>query len=91
MRLSVSIKKAQPHPFDGAELRHPIASRRASVIMGKYRGGVYCRLEDDLDCLCSYSADQYDADFRIGDKVVIVITKYSSERKLIYGKILARW
>ena len=30
-------------------------------------------------------------DFRIGDKVVIVITKYSSERKLIYGKILARW
>ena len=91
MKLAVSIKKAQPHPFDGAQLRHPIDSRRASVIMGKYRGGLFCRLEDELDCLCSYSADQYDSDFHIGDKVIIVITKYSYERKLIYGKILARW
>lgn len=91
MKLAISIKKAQPHPFDGAELRHPIGARRASVIMGKYGGGLFCRLEDDLDCLCSYSANQYDSDFHIGDKVIIVITKYSYERKLIYGKLLARW
>lgn len=91
MRLGISIKRAQPHPFDGAELRHPIESRRASVIMGKFAGGVYCKLEEELDCLCGYSAEQCDADFHIGDKVIIVITKYSYERRLIYGKILARW
>lgn len=91
MRLGISIKRAQPHPFDGADLRHPIESRRASVIMGKFAGGVYCKLEEELDCLCGYSAEQCDADFHIGDKVIIVITKYSYERRLIYGKILARW
>ena len=48
-------------------------------------------LEEELDCLCGYSAEQCDADFHIGDKVIIVITKYSYERRLIYGKILARW
>ena len=52
MRLGISIKRAQPHPFDGADLRHPIESRRASVIMGKFAGGVYCKLEEELDCLC---------------------------------------
>lgn len=89
--LYLSLKEAQPHPFDGAELRHPINSRRASVITGKYRGGVFCRLEENLDCLCTYSPAQYDADFRIGDQVIVVITKYADRKKQVYGKIVAKW
>ena len=89
--LRISVKEAQPHPFDGAEARHPLHSRRASVITGKYSGGVFCRLEDNLDCLCSYSPEQYDEDFRIGDRVIIAVTKYSYLKKLVYGKILAKW
>ena len=28
---------------------HPVQFRH-----GKYRGGVFCRLENNLDCLCTY-------------------------------------
>lgn len=90
-RLSVSVKEAEPHPFDGAETRHPVRSRRASVIAGKYKGGVFCKLEDNLDCLCIYSPNQYDEDFQIGDQVIVAITKYNYTRKQIYGKIVAKW
>lgn len=87
----ISIKEAKPHPFDGAEQRHPVNCRRASVITGKYDGGVFCKLENELDCLCSYLPEQNALDFHIGDRVVIVIRKYNYERKLVFGRILARW
>ena len=89
-QLKISIKEAKPHPFDGAEQRHPVNCRRASVITGKYDGGVFCRLENELDCLCSYLPEQNALDFHIGDRVVIVIRKYNYERKLVFGRILAR-
>lgn len=89
--LRVSIKEAEPHPFDGVEVRHPLNSRRASVISGKYKGGVFCKLEDNLDCLCTYTIYQKDDDFDIGTQVIVVITKYDYPRKLVYGKIVAKW
>lgn len=89
--LKISIKEAKPHPFDGAEMRHPLNCRRVSEITGKYGGGVFCRIEDNLDCLCTYLPDQNALDFHIGDKVIIVIRKYNYDKKLIYGRILSRW
>lgn len=90
-KLTVSIKEAEPHPFDGADTRHPLRSRRASVISGKYKGGVFCKLEENLDCLCTYSPNQYDEDFHIGDQVIVAISKFNYTKKLIYGKIVAKW
>lgn len=90
-RLRISVKEAEPHPFDGVEIRYPLNCRRASVISGKYKGGVFCKLEENLDCLCIYSMYQCDEDFDIGDQVIVVITKYDYERKLVYGKIVAKW
>lgn len=90
-QLQISIKEAEPHPFDGADIRHPLRSRRASVITGKYKGGVFCRLEANLDCLCTYSPNQYDEDFCIGDQVIVAISKFNYTKKLIYGKIIAKW
>lgn len=89
--ISVSVKEAEPHPFEGVEIRHPLNSRRASTISGKYKGGVFCKLEENLDCLCTYSQYQSDEDFRVGDQVIVVITKYDYPRKLVYGKIVAKW
>lgn len=89
--VSVSVRDAQPNPFDSADVRHPVNSRRASVIAGKYGGIIFCRLEQDLDCLCTYSENQYDGDFHIGDQVIIVITRYNYIKKQIYGKIIAKW
>lgn len=89
--LAVSIKEAEPHPFDGADLRHPVRCRRASVITGKYKGGVFCKLEENLDCLCTYSPSQYDEDFHVGDQVIVVVTKFNYAKKQIYGKIVAKW
>lgn len=89
--LFISIKEAQPHPFDGIELRHPIGCRRSSVITCKYKGGVFCRLEDNLNCLCTYSPYQYDEDFYVGDNVIVAVTKYNYEKKTVYGKIVAKW
>ena len=90
-KLAVSVKEAEPHPFDGMDVRHPVHCRRASVITGKYRGGVFCRLEDNLDCLCTYSPSQYDEDFHIGDPVIIVITQYNYRKKQVYGRIVSKW
>lgn len=89
--LHISIKEARPHPFIGVETRYPLNCRRASVISGKYKGGVFCKLEPELDCMCLYSLYQNDEDFDIGDQVIVVITKYDYARKLVYGKIVAKW
>lgn len=89
--IRASVKEAEPHPFDGVEIRYPLNCRRASVISGKYKGGVFCKLEENLDCLCTYSMYQCDEDFDIGDQVIVVITQYDYPRKLVYGKIVAKW
>jgi len=89
--LEISVKDTIPNPFEGAELRHPVRSRRQAVISGKYAGGVFCTLTDDTICLCLYSTRHQDADFRIGDGVILVITKYDFPRQLMFGRILSKW
>lgn len=89
--IEISVKEAEPHPFIDADKRHPISSRRASQIVGKYKGGVFCSLEDNLVCMCTYSHYQSDEDFNIGDNVIVVITKYNYEKMQVYGKIVAKW
>lgn len=89
--LRASVKEAEPHPFDGVETRHPLNSRRASVISGKYKGGVFCKLEENLDCLCTYTMYQKDEDFDIGTQVIVAITKFDYARKLVYGKVVSKW
>ena len=53
----INIATVQPifcHDFEGAELRHPVGSRRQASIAGKYGGGVFCNLPDGTVCMCSY-------------------------------------
>ena len=89
--LRISIKEMTPHPFDGVETRHPVKSTRVAHIVGKYAGGVYCRLCDGItDVLCSYLSMEYDGDYKIGDKVEIVIRRHNFEKKMIYGKIIRK-
>ncbi len=90
-RLFVSVKETTPNPFVDADLRHPVGSRRQAVISGKYAGGVFCNLPDDTVCLCLYSAQHSDANFAIGDSVIIVIRQYDYGRQFIFGRILAKW
>lgn len=90
-RLVVSVKEVNPNPFDGADRRHPVGSRRQAVISGKYGGGVFCTLPDDTVCLCLYSPQHQDSSFRVGDNVMVAIRQYDYRKKLIYGRILARW
>ncbi|MCM1233106.1 MAG: hypothetical protein NC489_23545 [Ruminococcus flavefaciens] len=90
-RLTISVKEAAPNPFEGAALRHPLGCRRQAVISGKYGGGVFCTMPDGTTCLCLYTAQHTDRDFREGDTVIVVIVKYDYERSLIYGRILSKW
>lgn len=86
----ISVKEVNPNPFDGAELRHPVGCRRQAVIEGKYGGGVFCRLPDDTTCLCLYSNNHFDSEFLPGDTVLVYITSYDYNRKLVYGRIVAK-
>ena len=89
--LRFSMKEATAHPFDGVETRHPMGSTRLAKIVGKYGGGVFCRLHDGItNVLCSYLSMQYDGDYKIGDYVEIIIQKYNYEKRLVYGKILRK-
>lgn len=90
-RLTISVKEAAPNPFEGAMTRHPLGCRRQAVISGKYGGGVFCTMPDGTTCLCLYTAQHTDRDFRKGDTVILVIVKYDFERSLIYGRILSKW
>jgi ribosomal protein S1 len=90
-RLIISVKEAAPNPFIGADRRHPIGSRRQAVISGKYAGGVFCTLPDGTVCLCLYSSRHSDANFAIGDSVIIAIREYNYSRQLIFGRLLAKW
>ncbi|GHV35332.1 hypothetical protein FACS18949_13090 [Clostridia bacterium] len=90
-KISLSVKEVNPHPFDNAESRHPLGCRRVSRIVGKYAGGVFCELERGFTCLCLYSPEQRDSDFDLGDSVIIVVTRFDRDNKLVYGRIVSRW
>lgn len=90
-KLVISVKETNPNPFDGAELRHPVGSRRQAEIAGKYAGGVFCNLPDGVVVMCSYSFHYDDAAFAIGDKVIVMLQRYDFGKKQIYGKIVAKW
>ena len=87
----ISVKDTTANPFFGAIKRHPVNSRRQATISGKYAGGVFCTLPDETVCLCLYSTRHSDADFKIGDTVILVILRHDHDRSLIYGRILSRW
>ena len=89
--MRVSIKEAAPNPFEGAVVRHPLGCRRQAVISGKCGGGVFCTMPDGTTCLCLYTAQHTDREFRKGDTVILAVVKYDYERSLIYGRILSKW
>lgn len=89
--LKLSIKETMPHPFDGVETRHPVGSTRIATVVGKYGGGIFCRLSDNVtDVLCSYDTMHYDGDFQTGDRVEILIKRLNYEKRLVYGKMLRK-
>ena len=45
---------------------------------------------DNLECLCTYSQNQRDEDFSIGNES-IVLRKYNYDKKQVYGEIIAKW
>lgn len=88
--LTISVKEANPNPFDGADLRHPVGCQRFATITGKYGGGVFCDLPDGTVCLCAYSFQYEDSEFRLGDKIGLIISAYDLEKKQIFGKIIRK-
>lgn len=89
--LQISVKETESNPFEGAELRHPVGSRRFAVIAGKYGGGVFCNLPDGTVCMCNYSYQHEDSDFQSGDHVTLVVQRFELEKRQMYGKILSKW
>ncbi len=89
--LQISVKETESNPFEGAELRHPVGSRRYAVIAGKYGGGVFCNLPDGTLCMCNYSYQHEDSDFQVGDHVMLVVHRFEREKRQMYGKILSKW
>lgn len=89
--LEISIKETEINPFFGAEQRHPVGSRRLAVISGKYGGGVFCNLPDGVVCMCNYSYQHEDADFMVGENVMLIVQRYEDEKLQMYGKIMSKW
>ena len=89
--LQISVKATQSNPFDGAEQRHPVGSRRYATIAGKYGGGVFCNLPDGTVCMCNYSYQHEDSDFMVGDTVIVLVQRFAEEKRQIYGKIMSKW
>ena len=88
--LMISVKETETNPFEGAEQRHPVGSRRYAVIAGKYGGGVFCNLPDGTVCMCNYSYQHEDSDFQSGDHVTLVVQRFERDKRQMYGKILSK-
>ena len=89
--LIVSAKETEVNPFFGAKERHPVGSRRFAMISGKYGGGVFCNLPDGVTCMCNYSYQHEDADFMVGEHVMLMVQRYDQEKLQMYGKIMSKW
>ena len=89
--LLISVKETEANPFEGAEQRHPVGSRRYAVIAGKYGGGVFCNLPDGTVCMCNYSYQHEDSEFQSGDHVTLVVQRFERDKRQMYGKILSKW
>ena len=88
--LLISVKETETNPFEGAEQRHPVGSRRYAVIAGKYGGGVFCNLPDGTVCMCNYSYQHEDSEFQSGDHVTLVVQRFERDKRQMYGKILSK-
>ena len=88
--LQISVKETETNPFEGAEQRHPVGSRRYAVIAGKYGGGVFCNLPDGTVCMCNYSYQHEDSDFQSGDHVTLVVQRFERDKRQMYGKIMSK-
>ena len=62
-----------------------------ATISGKYGGGVFCNLPDGTVCMCNYAYQYQDADFKVGDTVILAIQRFDMDKKQMYGKILTKW
>lgn len=89
-QLVISVKETEVNPFFGAQQRHPVGARRLAVIAGKYGGGVFCNLPDGVTCMCNYSYQHDDADFIIGEQVMLLVQRYDTEKRQMYGKIMSK-
>ena len=89
--LIVSAKETEVNPFFGAEERHPVGSRRFAIISGKYGGGVFCNVPDGVTCMCNYSYQHENADFMVGEHVMLMVQRYDQEKLQMYGKIMSKW
>lgn len=89
-RLVISVKETEVNPFFGAQQRHPVGARRLAVIAGKYGGGVFCNLPDGVTCMCNYSYQHDDADFIVGEQVMLLVQRYDTEKRQMYGKIMSK-
>ena len=90
-RMGLLTKEDQVNAGVMDAIRHPVGSRRQAVISGKYGGGVFCNLPDGTVCMCNYSYQYTDADFKTGDIVILLIHRFDDEKKQMYGKILSKW
>lgn len=89
-QLVISVKETEVNPFFGAQQRHPVGARRLAVIAGKYGGGVFCNLPDGVTCMCNYSYQHDDADFIVGEQVMLLVQRYDTEKRQMYGKIMSK-
>lgn len=88
--LSLSVRDAEPNPYEGAEIRHPVGSTRMATITGKYAGGVFCRLPDGCTVVCKYAQQFTDDQFSIGCKVLVQIREFSNDRQWLRAKIRSK-
>ena len=63
----------------------------SNTALGKYGGGVFCNLPDGVVCMCNYSYQHEDADFMVGEHVMLIVQRYENEKLQMYGKIMNKW
>lgn len=86
-KLKISVKEAQPHPFDRSIHMHQVDGQYLAEVTGVVEYGVFVRFSTGVEALCPHpNTTEYRP--RKGDKVLVIIRKIIPEKKHVVGYII---
>ena len=57
---------------------------------GEEHSIIATNLPDGVTCMCNYSYQHDDADFIVGEQVMLIVQRYDTEKRQMYGKIMSK-
>lgn len=85
--LQISVKEAEPNPFDRNIQMHKVGGQYLAEITGVVEWGIFVRFSTNIEALCPHTNMK---NYRptVGDKVLVIIREIDPNKKRVKGYII---